>query len=163
MLDTETPDPRALRNAFGQFATGVTVVTMHDDGDRPTGVTVNSFSSLSLSPPLCLFALGRTQPSTRWLTPGTSFAINVLAEDQEAVAWQFSRPAADKFAGISAQIGTNGAPLIDGALAWFECRVHARYDGGDHDICVGAIGRFQTRAEGAPMLFFRGQMARMLR
>lgn len=161
MLDEPSTDPRALRDAFGSFATGVTVVTLRDGDGRATGVTVNSFSSLSLTPALCLFSLGRTQPSARWLTPGTAFAINVLAAEQEAIAWQFARPAEDKFAGVPAHDGTNGAPLIEGALAWFECRVHARYDGGDHEICVGAIGRFQTRPEGAPMLFFRGKMARI--
>ena len=157
MLDQPPPDPRA----FGLFATGVTVITMLDGDGRPTGVTVNSFSSLSLEPALCLFSLGRKQPSCGWLDIGTPFIINIMAEGQDAIAWQFARPADDKFAGVPAHPGLNGVPYIDGALARFECRVWARHNGGDHEICIGEITHFEATAEGAPMLFYRGQMARI--
>lgn len=160
MLDTASHDPRALRDAFGLFATGVTVVTMHDDAGRPTGVTVNSFSSVSLDPPLCLFSLGRDQVSCRWLEGERPFVVNVLRHEQRDVAWQFARPAEDKFAGIRQGLGRSRAPFIADALCHFECRPWARYDGGDHHIVVGRITHFQT-GEGDPMLFYRGQVARL--
>lgn len=160
MLDAASHDPRALRDAFGLFATGVTVVTMHDDAGRATGVTVNSFSSVSLDPPLCLISLGRDQVSRRWLEGERAFIVNVLRHDQQAVAWQFARPAEDKFDGIRQGQGRNQAPFIAEALCHFECRHWARYDGGDHEIVVGRITHFQT-GEGDPMLFYRGRIARL--
>ena len=159
MLDTgPTFDPRALRDAFGQFATGVTVVTVADGQGRPTGVTVGSFTSLSLEPALCLFSLARTQTSCRWIEEADAFNISVLARDGEAVAWQCARPAPDKLAGIDWTPGRNGLPLIEGALARFECARWAIHDGGDHVIVVGRILHFDRAEEGAPLVFHRGSM-----
>ncbi len=155
MLDAAVSDPRALRNAFGCFATGVTVVTMHDAEGNATGVTVNSFSSVSLEPPLLLFSLGKDQVSCRWLQPGSRFTVNVLCEAQEEVAWQFAKPVEDKFAGLPRVTGQNGAPYVDGALCRFECAHWATYDGGDHNIYLGRITHFEE-SDGAPMLFFKG-------
>jgi len=161
MLDDRiSHDPRALRDAFGLFATGVTVVTMHDDAGRATGVTVNSFSSVSIEPALCLFSLGRDQISRRWLEDNRPFTVNVLRHEQDAVAWQFARPAQDKFADIRQDIGQNGVPYLADALCRFECGLWARYDGGDHEIVVGRITHFQS-SEGDPMLFYRGKVARL--
>lgn len=162
MLDGQMMDPRDLRNAFGCFATGVTVITMTDADGRPTGVTVSSFSSLSLSPALCLFSLDKKQTSCRWIDAGTAFNVNVLGTEHEAAAWQFARPREDKFEGIDWHEGRNGLPLIDGALAHFECAKWNCYDGGDHIIVVGEITRFQT-AMGDPLLFYRGKMATVAR
>lgn len=158
MLDGPTIDPRALRHAFGSFATGVTVVTMLDGDGKPTGVTVNSFSSLSLEPPLCLFSLGKEQVSCKWINPDCRFIINVLAADQEAIAWQFAKPAEDKFAGIAHGMGECGVPYIVGAIARFECRHWATHEGGDHDIIVGEITAF-AEMSGDAMLFHKGQFA----
>ena len=157
MLDTKTFDPRELRNAFGRFATGVTVVTMLSDQGVPTGVTVSSFSSLSLEPALCLFSLGKTQASCRWIAECKRFVINVLSEDQEGTAWQFARPAEDKMAGVSTRMGVLGIPVIEGSLCRFECRLWNTYDGGDHIIVVGEIVDF-AYDEGNPMLFYKGKM-----
>jgi 3-hydroxy-9,10-secoandrosta-1,3,5(10)-triene-9,17-dione monooxygenase reductase component len=159
MLDS-TPDfdPRALRDAFGQFASGVTVVSLVDDAGRPTGVTVSSFSSLSLSPALCLFSLGKTQASAKWIEAGTGFNINILSTDQEKAAWQCAKPAEDKFAGIAWYPGQNGLPVLADSLCHFECAKWNVYDGGDHIIVVGRITHFE-RNEGKPLLFFRGKMA----
>jgi flavin reductase (DIM6/NTAB) family NADH-FMN oxidoreductase RutF len=161
MLDAGLIDPKTLRNAFGRFATGVTVVTMRDEEGRGTGVTVNSFSSLSLDPPLLLFSLGNAQVSRRWLKDGRHFVVNVLSADQEAIAWQFAKPRDDKFEGVDAAPGARcDVPCIEGAIARFECRHHASYPGGDHEIIVGEVLHLET-APGEPMLFFGGAMARL--
>ena len=158
MLDAPPLDPRALRTAFGTFATGVTVVTMRDGAGRPTGVTVNSFSSLSLDPALCLFSLGKSQTSCRWMTAGCRFVVNVLAEGQADVAWAFARPREDKFDGIETVPGEAvDVPGIAGALGRFECRLWARQDAGDHDLIIGQILHAEHR-EGRPLLFYRGAM-----
>lgn len=158
MLDGPQIDPRALRNAFGCFASGVTVITMRDDAGRATGVTVSSFSSLSLEPALCLFSLDKRQVSCKGIEAGHHFNINVLGAEQGDIAWQFAKPADDKCAGVAMRDGRNGVPLIDGAIAHFECTKWNVMDGGDHIIVVGEITDF-AEAEGAPLLFYRGQMA----
>lgn len=159
MLDGPSIDPRALRNAFGTFATGVTVVTMNDDAGHPTGVTVNSFSSLSLDPALCLFSLGKNQVSCRWMSEGCHFIVNVLAAGQDDIAWGFAKPRDDKFDGVASKPGTMvDVPYIEGALSRFECRLWAKHDGGDHDLIIGEILHFEEGIAD-PMLFYRGSMA----
>lgn len=158
MLDNAVLDPRELRNTFGCFASGITIVSLFDRDGRPTGVTVSSFSSLSLDPALCLFSLGKDQVSCKLIEEGDQFTVNVLASDQADVAWQFARPSEDKFAGIDWQPGHNGVPVIGGSLCHFECRKWATYDGGDHIIIVGQITHCDRR-EGAPLLFYRGKIA----
>jgi len=158
VLDTTQMDPRELRNAFGCFASGITVVSLRDDQGKPTGVTVSSFSSLSLDPPLCMFSLGKTQMSCRWIEEGSRFNINVLSHAQEKSAWQFAKPMDDKFEGIDWYEGQNGIPVIEGSLCHFECDKWNVYDGGDHIIVVGKITAFE-RSEGDPLLFFRGKIA----
>ena len=158
MLDGRVIDPRELRDAFGCFATGVTVISLLDDEGRATGVTVSSFSSLSLEPALCLFSLDKKQVSCRWIEAGEHFNVNVLCQEQEAAAWQFARPSRDKFAGVNWFAGRNGLPVVAGALSHFECRKHDVHDGGDHIIVVGEITHFD-HADGAPLLFYRGNMA----
>ena len=158
MLDTGAPfDPRTLRDAFGRFASGVTVITMLGEAGKPTAVTVSSFSSLSLDPALCLFSLGKSQASSRWIADAAAFNINVLSTENEPAAWQCARPAEDKLAGLDWTEGHNGLPLLTGALAQFECTPWNIYDGGDHIIVVGQILRFRHQ-DGAPLLFYRGKM-----
>ncbi len=148
---------RRLRSAFGCFASGVTVVTMRDSKGGPTGITVNSFSSLSLDPPLLLFSVGCEQICRRWLEAGDRFTVNVLAREHEDLAWQFARPLEDKFDGVAWRTGMNGAPIIEGALAHFECRKWKTAAGGDHMIVIGEILDFDAR-EGDALVFFRGGM-----
>lgn len=157
MLDTTQDFARRLRNAFGCFPSGVTVVTLRDGEGRPTGITVNSFSSLSLDPPLLMFSVGRQQVSCRWFEAGEAFTVNVLANHQEHLAWQFAKPLKDKFDGVDWRAGGNGTPLIEGALASFECRKWSIMEGGDHKIVVGEITDF-TAQEGDALMFFRGSM-----
>lgn len=157
MLDAYEDPTRRLRDALGTFATGVTVVTLRDSKRRATGITVNSFSALSLDPVLVLFSIGKHRVSWRWFESGTHFNVNVLSADQEAVALQFAKPLTDKFADVAWHEGGNGLPMIDGALANFACRKWNMMEGGDHWIVVGEVEEFESR-EGDPLLFFRGDM-----
>ncbi|SDG78616.1 flavin reductase family protein [Roseospirillum parvum] len=154
-----TADSRAFRSALGLFATGVTVVTTGDGGGRTAGMTVNSFSSVSLDPPLILWCLGKGSPSQPVFEAAGHFAVNVLAAGQEALSTQFARPG-DKFAGVDWRPGRFGDPLIEGAIATFECRTTARHDAGDHLILVGQVAHFDHR-DGEPLLFFGGRYGRL--
>jgi flavin reductase (DIM6/NTAB) family NADH-FMN oxidoreductase RutF len=151
-------DPRLLRNALGHFATGVTVVTTCAPDGAKIGVTVNSFASLSLDPPLVLWSLARKSWSMSAFEIAGHFAVHVLAADQQALSDRFSRAGADKFGGVETVEGVGGVPLLRDCAAVFECSVEHRYDGGDHVILVGRVERFST-AERAPLLFYRGRYA----
>jgi flavin reductase (DIM6/NTAB) family NADH-FMN oxidoreductase RutF/2-polyprenyl-6-methoxyphenol hydroxylase-like FAD-dependent oxidoreductase len=148
-------DRRDFRNALGQFATGVTVVTTRDEEGRRVGLTANSFSSLSLDPPLLLFCLDRHAPSLPAFLDCGHFAINVLAADQHHLSRQFSTPAEDKFAGVEVVDGPGGVPLLEGVLARFTCRHVERYEGGDHLIFIGEVEEYETFG-GEPLVFHSG-------
>jgi flavin reductase (DIM6/NTAB) family NADH-FMN oxidoreductase RutF len=154
------PDPAALRRALGRYATGVTVVTARAPGRgaAPVGVTVNSFTSVSLDPPLLLWCLD-LRSSTRpvFLAAGW-FAVNVLAADQAALSARFAaRGAADKFAGLDWTEGLGGSPLLPGCLARFECRTERAVEVGDHVVLIGRVLRASHREEGEPLLFLGGR------
>lgn len=148
-------DPRELRNALGRFATGIAVVLARDE-DGPIGVTVNSFSSVSLDPPLVLFSMARTLYSLPRMERADAYTVNVLLEGQEAVSNRFARPGADKFVDIALKAGHTGAPVLHPALASFECVPHAHYDGGDHVIFLGRVVHLHLEGEGDPLLYYRG-------
>jgi flavin reductase (DIM6/NTAB) family NADH-FMN oxidoreductase RutF len=148
-------DPRELRRALGQFATGVTVMTARaEDGSR-VGVTANSFSSLSLDPPLVLWCLDRTAPSKPVFEAASHFAVNVLSAGQHFLSRQFATPAEDKFVGVACEEGLRGLPLLAGALARFVCRSVRQVEAGDHVIVIGEVERFET-FEGEPLVFHSG-------
>jgi flavin-dependent trigonelline monooxygenase, reductase component len=148
-------DPRALRDAFGCFMTGVTVVTTIDAGGQPLGFTANSFSSVSLDPPLLLVSIANRSQSRQAFTNGTGFAVNVLAEGQKDVSATFARPVADRFASVYWKRGPVGSPLIAGVSAWFDCTLERVVEAGDHTILIGRIGGFD--ATPAPGLgYYRG-------
>lgn len=157
MLDAAVDPKRQLRDSFSAFASGVTVVTLRDDAGQPTGITVNSFASLSLNPPLILFAVGCHQVSCRWLEREGHFAVNVLAADQEALAWRFARPSKDKFENVDWTRGVEDTPLIDGTIARMVCRKWNVVDGGDHKVVIGEVVDHAV-SEGDPLLFFRSKM-----
>lgn len=148
---------RKFRNALGQFATGVTVMTgLSPNGER-FGITVTSFNSLSLDPPLILWSLGRDGGSFACFQAGTPFAVSVLSAGQKDMAERFARVGIPKFEGVTIEEGLDGVPLIGGASAYFECVVEARYPGGDHDIIVGRVRRlFNIGKE--PLLFHKGAL-----
>ena len=148
-----------LRNAFGQFATGVNVVTSTDTDGALIGMTANSFSSVSMDPPLLLWCPGNSLPSLPAFERAGHFTINVLDASQHDIAKQFARPAEDKFAGVSYRKGIFGAPVLDGALATFECRVHAMHLAGDHHIMIGEVFAFTTAETAQPLIFYGGQFS----
>lgn len=151
-------DGKALRNAFGRFATGVTIITARDAAGRPLGMTANSFTSLSLDPPLVLWSLARTSSNLEAYRQAPNFAINVLSLEQEALCHRFaSRVEGDRFEGMALAPGLLDAPLLQGALAHFECRKWAEYEVGDHIAFVGQVERFDT-TPGDPLLFNAGRL-----
>ncbi|MFT6648937.1 alpha/beta fold hydrolase [Pseudophaeobacter arcticus] len=137
-------DPRALRDAFGTFMTGVTVVTSHDDTGAPLGFTANSFASVSLDPPLVLVCLANSARSYDALTQASGFAVNILAEDQKNISNTFARPSDDRFANVDWQVGPQGSPILAGVSAWFDCSMHKTVEAGDHVILIGQVEAFDT-------------------
>lgn len=148
-------DSVAFRHCVGEFVTGVTVVTAEVAGQR-VGVTANSFSSLSLDPPLVLWAIGHSSRSHASFRNATHFAINILGVEQVKVSQIFSSKVADKFAAVQWSPGLGGSPLIEGALAVLECEKEAAYDIGDHLLLIGRVRRFGRR-EGKGLLFAQGR------
>jgi len=149
-------DPRSLRDALGEFATGVTVVTARAADGQPIGVTINSFASVSLEPPLVLWSLGLQSPSLAVFESCSHYAVNVLAADQSEFAQRFSQSQGDRFAGIYWKDGAGATPILAGCCAWFECRNEMRYPGGDHRIFVGYVENFR-REEKLPLVFHGGR------
>nr|pir nitrilotriacetate monooxygenase (EC 1.14.13.-) component B [imported] - Chelatobacter heintzii [Aminobacter aminovorans] len=150
-----TSDPKGFRRALGTFPTGVTIVTA-PGVDGPAGVTANSFASVSLDPPLVLWSIGHTSRSHSKFQQSATFAINILADDQVGVSQVFAGGSADKFSLVDWHTGRTGAPLIDNALAYFDCVCEARHEGGDHTIMIGRVVDF-GRAEGSPLAFSQGR------
>ncbi len=148
-------DPRLLRDVLGHFASGVTVVTAVT-GDGPIGFTCQSFSSLSLDPPLVVFAPSRSSRTWPRLREIGRFCINVLAEGQDAVSQNFARSTADKFAGVPWTSSAHGSPVLDGVVAWIDGELTAEYDGGDHTIAVARVLDLGAHADRRPLLFHRG-------
>jgi flavin reductase (DIM6/NTAB) family NADH-FMN oxidoreductase RutF len=149
-------DSKALRAALGSFATGITVVTVRGPSGEAVGLTVNSFNSVSLEPPLVLWSLSLASPSLDVVSRASHFAVNVLSAEQGEISQRFASRIADKFAGLDSRAGIAGLPLIGGCCAWFECRTVAQYPGGDHIILLGEVERFSVGAAETPLLYFRG-------
>lgn len=152
-------DGAELRRVAGAFATGVTVVAARHEG-LPCGLTVNSFASVSLDPPLVLVCLSRAARAYRCIRSAGGFAVNVLADDQEHLARLFASLDDDKFAAVEHRPSPRGHPLIAGACAWLECEIVASHDGGTHTIHVGRVTAMETTSR-APLVFHRGRYARL--
>jgi flavin reductase (DIM6/NTAB) family NADH-FMN oxidoreductase RutF len=157
MLAT-TIDPLALRKAFGTFVTGVTVITTRDASGQPRGMTANSFTSVSLDPPLLLVCIGKSAASFSVFERSDSFAVNLLHEEQTALSNLFASKSSEKFAALSHDRIHTGAPILTDCLTWFDCTVHDRVDAGDHLILIGAVQAFGT-SPSAPLGFCRGRYA----
>ena len=162
MSALEDFDTRDYRRALGSYVTGVTVVTATSPSGRRAGLTVNSFGSVSLDPPLVSWNLGAYSPSIAVFQEAGHFAVNVLAAHQGELALQFARSADDKFRGVAVREGIGGSLLVEGAIATFECRTAHRYWGGDHVIFLGAVLRYR-HGEGEPLAFCRGAFGRFER
>ncbi|TPI13019.1 flavin reductase family protein [Mesorhizobium sp. B4-1-3] len=153
-----TIDPIALRRAFGTFVTGVTVITTRDCDGNPRGMTANSFTSVSLDPPLLLVCVGKSASSFRAFNETQSFAVNFLHEAQADVASVFASKVASKFQSVNHDRAHTGAPVLTDSLTWFDCTVHNRVEAGDHIILIGQVQAFGT-SPSAPLGFCRGRYA----
>lgn len=148
-------EPADLRRALGTFATGVTVITTLDADGAPRGFTANSFTSVSLDPPLILVCLAKTAATCAVFRAAKSYAVNILSEDQKAVSTAFSSPGADRFAGVDWRGQSTGCPIFTGVAAWLDCRMHEVIGAGDHDILIGRIVDYDYAAA-SPLGYCRG-------
>lgn len=152
------PDQDEFRKALGQFATGVTIITAMSGGE-PAGVAANSFTSVSLDPPLVLFCVARTSSTWPKIEQARKFAVNILGEHQESVSRVFAKrgePEKGSLRGQGFTIGETGAPILTGCLAFLECRVAEKLEGGDHSIFLGEVVHQGVEEEMRPLVFFRG-------
>jgi 3-hydroxy-9,10-secoandrosta-1,3,5(10)-triene-9,17-dione monooxygenase reductase component len=152
---------RALRDALGRFATGIAVLTTVGPGGEPVGLTINSFNSVSLQPPLVLFSLGRRLRHLTAFQRARAFGLTILRVDQEHVSRAFAAPDSNPFAAVTTIPGTSSVPLIVPALAHFELRPYAEHDGGDHRLFVAEVVRHEW-FDGEPLLYFAGQYRQLL-
>jgi flavin reductase (DIM6/NTAB) family NADH-FMN oxidoreductase RutF len=148
-------DPQVMREVMGHFASGVTVVTAVTD-EGPIGFTCQSFSSLSLDPPLVVFAPGRASTTWPLLRDIGRFCINVLAEGQDAVSQNFARTGVDRFAGVPWTPSAHGSPVLDDVVAWIDAELWAEYDGGDHTLVVARVLDLGSESHRRPLLYHRG-------
>lgn len=154
-------DARDFRNALGCFPTGVCLVTTVAPGGKPEGLTVNSFSSVSIGPPMVLWSLARSASCASVFRDAEQFAVSVLSANDRDVSSQFARSGSDKFAGLGHRFtpGRHGIPLLADAVATFECRCCHRYYGGDHILLIGAVEHYTYAPERAPLVFHHGRYA----
>jgi flavin reductase (DIM6/NTAB) family NADH-FMN oxidoreductase RutF len=154
-------DPRTLRDALSCFATGVTVVTCVSGDGQPAGLTVNSFTSVSLDPPLLLVCLAKQAASSAALVAASHFAVNVLQTGQQPASIRYSTRDEDRFGATPWSTGEAGAPILKDSMGVFECERHAVHDGGDHHILVGQVVKATFDAQLDPLLYFRGSYRRL--
>jgi 3-hydroxy-9,10-secoandrosta-1,3,5(10)-triene-9,17-dione monooxygenase reductase component len=157
-------DSAEFRRVLGHVPTSVVVVTGRDSGGAPAGVTIGSFVSISLDPPLVGFFQGRGSKSWASIAESGCFSVNVLADAQQELCWRFAKEPADgtsRFDGIVTHDAPNGSPLIDGTVASIDCDVHSTLDIGDHLLVVGRVTALRTASgDSAPMVFVRGSLGR---
>jgi flavin reductase (DIM6/NTAB) family NADH-FMN oxidoreductase RutF len=147
-----------FRSAMSRFASGVTIVTTRTEDHQPNGLTVSSFASLSLAPPLVLVCIDKRASIHDLLVEGRYFAVNVLAEDQEILSRRFASRDADRFSGTGYTEGMTGVPILSDVLAAIECRIVHTYPGGDHTIVVGEV-EHAIVGDGKPLAYFRSGYA----
>lgn len=162
-VESEVPwaDPIALRRVCGAFATGVAIVATNDPSGAPVGLTVNSFTSVSLSPPLVLWSLNRHSPSLPHFDAAEAYTISILADDQAHLAKRFARPQADKFEGVAHELCEKGVPLVSDCLGHLECRPWSRVEAGDHVVFIWHVERARTLSLRAPLAFHGGGYKRI--
>jgi len=153
-------DASEFRRILGHWTSGVAVVATVDRAGTPHGLTASAIASVSLDPPLALVCVERSSDTHDLIRDRGFFTISVLAQDDERVARQFASDESDKFRGVAWHAATSGAPIVDSALAWLDCTVHAQYDGGDHTIFVGLVTAGNAR-EAEPLAYYRGGYHRL--
>ena len=155
-----TIDPDAFRSLLGRFASGITIVTTVDDDGHDVGMTVSAFASVSLDPPLVLVCVAREASVFFTITAAPRIVVNVLASAQQELSRRFAGPVWDRFEGLGVQRAPGGAPILDGVLAWCECRVVQRHVAGDHVVLVAEVERGEA-ADREPLLYYRGGYAQL--
>jgi 3-hydroxy-9,10-secoandrosta-1,3,5(10)-triene-9,17-dione monooxygenase reductase component len=151
-----TVDATAIRRVLGHFCSGVTIITAVLDG-RPVGFTCQSFASLSLDPPMVTFAASRTSTSWPKVRQAGTFCVNVLSDAHAEVSDTFARSGTDKFAGVQWRPSRHGTPVLNGVVAFVDCRIWAEYDGGDHIIVAASVLDLAADSTRRPLLFHRGR------
>lgn len=157
-MSAHQPDSKAFRNALGQFATGVTIVTALDAEGKKVGMTANSFSSVSLDPMLVLWSIAKTSKAFTAFTEAQQFAIHILCTEQKSLSGQFASNCDDRFCNVPHHDGLGGVPILDDYSAVFQCETESRYEGGDHIIIVGRVVAFDNRGK-SPLIFHAGRYA----
>jgi len=147
------------RQVLGHFATGVTVVTTAE-GERPSGLAVNSFTSVSIAPPLVAFCVAGTSSTWPRIRANGSFCVNILADDQEDLCRVFAGRSQERFLGVGWRAAGSGGPILSGVLAWLDCTLEAEHVAGDHIIVVGRVHELGVDHEGRPLVFYRGGYGR---
>ncbi len=155
-----TVEAQEFRRVLGHFPTGVTVITAHGE-DGPIGMAANSFTSVSLDPPLVLICPAKSSTTWPLIRVARRFCANILAQNHADICRQFAQTEGDRFAGVSRHERPFG-PALDEAVAWIECEVDAEYDAGDHQIVVARVDAIQSADEAEPLVFFRGAFGRFL-
>ena len=153
-------DSSLLRQTLGCFPTGVVVAATVGDNGAPVGLTINSFNSVSLDPPLILWSLALTAPSISAFRTHSSFTINILSAEQKTLGLHFAKPSEEKFRNVDWREGYDGAPVICNALATLECRTYRRYEGGDHEIVLGEVMRLGS-SDKKPLVYHRGEFTEL--
>jgi len=149
---------RQFRDAMAQLATGVSVICARTPDGRFVGFTAGSFNSVSLDPPLVVWTLAHNAANLAAFESAERYAVNVLAHDQIELARRFSRPHADRFAGVPYRLGSSGAPLIEGCIAWFECKQHTQIKAGDHVLFLAEVEHCERRT-GTGLIFHHSRYA----
>ena len=162
MTDIEEPeiDLGEFRRALSCFATGVAVATTLDDSGERIGMTISSFSSVSMEPPLVLWSIAYDAQGYDAFIDAEYFAVNVLAKGQDELSERFATRGVDKFEGLDCREGLHGSPILPEYAACFECRTEHRYEGGDHKIIVGRVLWFDER-ESEPLIRYRSRFLRV--
>ncbi|MFG2652120.1 flavin reductase family protein [Streptomyces sp. NPDC048436] len=154
-------DGGTFREVCGRFVTGVTVITCQGMDKDPVGLTVNSFTSVSMDPPLVLFCVHKESRALAAVRACGSFAVNILASDQAGVCRDFAARDSARFGELPHRPGSTGSPVIDGALAFLDCRLHAMFSGGDHEVVLGEVVDLGLLREEPPLAFFRSAHPRL--
>jgi len=150
-------DQRDFRNALGTFATGITVITTTHDNSGPVGITVNSFASVSLDPPLVLWCLDNDAFSYDIFAHCNNFAVHVLHQDQEATSQVFSTKNSSKFSSLDWETGEFGSPILKDCASHFECEMENKCAGGDHIIILGRVKSFKMHKDKPPLIYHAGE------
>jgi len=159
--DILTPDEASFRTVLGHFATGVTVITAMD-GDEPVGMAANSFTSVSLDPPLVLFCAAKSSSTWPRIQAAKQFTVNILSEHQEHLSRAFATKGADRFREIGWRPGVGGAPVLGDVLAYIDCQIEAEHEAGDHVVVIGRVLDLGVAADAGPLLFHKGGYGRLL-